>query len=169
MSEEGRMLHGVDMADIHGQYKFNFKHAAISRDDSKRFLDWAFWRDFQANGPSLYRISRTLMAGWKRYKNYPDPRVRERFTREMHRLSGIYGSALWAMEREFKKVDPEVSEQIRVLRREFKAESGFFSSFMPTVLGPVFLWTTRREEERLVAGKTYEPPTILERRNWGTA
>jgi hypothetical protein len=40
MSEEGRMLRDVDYADVHGQFKFNFKHAAISRDDSKRFLDW---------------------------------------------------------------------------------------------------------------------------------
>lgn len=42
MSEEGRMLRDVDYADVHGQFKFNFRHAAISRDDSKRFLDWAF-------------------------------------------------------------------------------------------------------------------------------
>lgn len=34
------------------------------------------------------------------------------------------------------------------------------------VLGPVLLWTTRREEKRLARGKTYEPPTILERSNW---
>lgn len=103
MSEEGRMLRDVDYADVHGQFKFNFKHAAISRDDSKRFLDWAFWRDFEVNGPSLYRISRTLLAGWKRYKDWPDPRVRERFTRtrEMHKLNGVYSSALWAMERQF--------------------------------------------------------------------
>jgi radical SAM superfamily enzyme YgiQ (UPF0313 family) len=98
MSEEGRMLRDVDYADVHGQFKFNFKHAAISRDDSKRFLDWAFWRDFEVNGPSLYRISRTLLAGWNRYKDWPDPRVRERFTRnrEMHKLNGVYSSALWA-------------------------------------------------------------------------
>jgi len=76
-----------------GQFKFNFKHAAISRDDSKRFLDGAFWRDYQANGPSLYRIARTLLAGWKRYKDWPHARVRERFAHEMLRLSGIYSSA----------------------------------------------------------------------------
>jgi len=50
------MLPNIDYADIHGQYKFNFEHAAISRDDSKRFLDWAFRLDFEKNGPSLYRI-----------------------------------------------------------------------------------------------------------------
>ncbi|HKD77076.1 MAG TPA: hypothetical protein VKB76_16340, partial [Ktedonobacterales bacterium] len=105
MTEEGRMLGGIDYADVHGQFKFNFQHAAISRDDSKRFLDWAFWRDFEINGPSLYRIARTLLAGWKRYKEWPDARVRDRFAQEMQRLSGIYSSALWAMERQFRKVD----------------------------------------------------------------
>lgn len=169
MAREGRLLRDVDYADVHGQFKFNFKHAAISRDDSKRFLDWAFWRDFEINGPSLYRISRTLLAGWKRYKDWPDARVRERFAQEMHRLSGIYSSALWAMEREFRKVDRRVSDQIRALRGEFKRESGAVSRMLPAVLGPVLLWTTRRESRRLARGKTYEPPTILERRNWAQA
>jgi hypothetical protein len=162
-------LRDVDFADVHGQFKFNFKHAAISREDSKRFLDWAFWRDFELNGPSLYRISRTLMAGWKRYKDWPDARVRERFASEMNRLSGIYSSALWAMERQFRKVDNKVSDEIRALREEFKQESGIVSRMMPAVLGPVLLWTTRREERRLARGKTYEPPTILERTNWAEA
>ena len=166
IAQEGRLLSDVEYADVHGQFKFNFKHAAISRDDSKRFLDWAFWRDFQLNGPSLYRISRTLLAGWKRYKDSPDARVRERFRREMRRLSGIYGSALWAMERRFRKVNRGVSVQIRELRHEFNHESGWLSRLMPAVVGPVLLWTTQREERRLARGKTYEPPTILERSNW---
>ena len=106
------------------------------------------------------------MAGWKRYKDSPDSRVRERFAREMGRLSGVYSSALWAMQRQFRKVDRNVSEQIRALRQEFKQESGIVSRMLPAVLGPVLLWTTRREERRLARGKTYEPPTILERTNW---
>jgi len=169
MSEEGRMLPDVDYADVHGQFKFNFQHAAISRDDSKRFLDWAFWRDFELNGPSLYRIARTLLMGWQRYKDWPDARVRQRFAQEMHRLNGVYGSALWAMEKQFRKVNANVSEQIRALRGEFQREAGIMSRMMPAVLGPVLLWTTRREEKRLARGKTYEPPTILERRNWAGA
>ena len=166
MLKEGRLLRGVEYADVHGQYKFNFKHGAISREDSKRFLDWAFWRDFEANGPSLYRIARTLLAGWKRYKDWPDVRVRERFAREMQRLSGLYGAALWAMERQFRSVNRGVSEQIRALRNEFRRESGIVSRMLPPVLGPLLLWTTRREDRRLARGKTYEPPTILERKNW---
>jgi radical SAM superfamily enzyme YgiQ (UPF0313 family) len=166
MAEQGRLLRDIDYADVHGQFKFNFKHAAISREDSKRFLDWAFWRDFELNGPSLYRIARTLLQGWKRYKNWPDARVRERFARDMHHRSGVYSAALWAMERQFKKVDSKVSEQVCALRQEFKRESGAVARMMPAVLGPVLLWTTRREEKRMARGKTYEPPTILERSNW---
>jgi radical SAM superfamily enzyme YgiQ (UPF0313 family) len=169
MSEQGRMLDGIDLADVHGQYKFNFRHAAISRDDSKRFLDWAFWRDFERNGPSLYRICQTMLQGWKRYKDYPDARVRERFAREMKKLGTSYNAALWTMEREFKKINVEVSEQIHALRREVEKEFGAGARVMANLLGPVLLWTTRREAKRLAAGKTYEPPTIVERRNWVTA
>jgi radical SAM superfamily enzyme YgiQ (UPF0313 family) len=53
MRQQGRLL-DVDLADIHGQDKFNFEHAAISREDSNRFLELAFRRDFERNGPSLY-------------------------------------------------------------------------------------------------------------------
>jgi hypothetical protein len=73
------------------------------------------------------------------------------------------------MERQFRKVNRSGSDQIRALRQEFKKESGILSRFMPAILGPLFLWTTRREERRLARGKTYEPPTILERTNWVNA
>jgi hypothetical protein len=73
------------------------------------------------------------------------------------------------MERQFRKVDVKVSEEIRTLREEFKQESGIVSRIMPSVLGPLLLWSTRREEKRLARGKTYEPPTILERSNWAEA
>ncbi|MBZ5707049.1 MAG: cobalamin-dependent protein [Acidobacteriia bacterium] len=169
MSEQGRMLEGIDLADVHGQFKFNFRHAAISRDDSKRFLDWAFWRDFERNGPSVYRICQTMLQGWKRYKNYPDPRVRERFAREMPKLRSGYNAALWVMEHEFRTINRSVSEQIHRLRRDVEKEFGVAARLAANLLGPLLLWTTRREQNRLAAGHTYEPPTILERRNWVSA
>jgi hypothetical protein len=36
MVEQGRMLPDIDFADIHGQHNLNFRHAAISGDDSKQ-------------------------------------------------------------------------------------------------------------------------------------
>jgi radical SAM superfamily enzyme YgiQ (UPF0313 family) len=169
MAEQGRLLTDIDFADIHGQYKFNFEHAAISREDSKRFLDWAFWRDFECNGPSLYRMCQTMLLGWRRYKDYPDPRVRERFAREMKKLSSAYNAALWVMEKEFRKVNRHVSEKIHTLRREVEKEFPIMARLTAASLGPILLAATRREERRLVSGKTYEPPTFLERRNWAPA
>jgi len=166
MSEQGRLLTDVDFADVHGQYKFNFRHAAISREDSKRFLDWAFWRDFESNGPSLYRMCQTMLQGWRRYKDYPDPRVRERFEREVKKLSSAYNAALWVMEREFRKVNRSVSERIHKLRREVEKEFPVVARLTAASLGPILLWSTRREEHRLAKGRTYEPPTFIERRNW---
>ncbi|MGD0507661.1 MAG: radical SAM protein [Terriglobales bacterium] len=169
MAEQGRLLPDIDFADVHGQYKFNFEHAAISREDSKRFLDWAFWRDFEKNGPSLYRMCQTMLTGWQRYKDYPDARVRERFEREVKKLSSAYNAALWVMEREFKKVNRSVSDRIHKLRREVEKEFPVVARLTAASLGPILLWSTRREENRLAKGRTYEPPTFLERRNWVSA
>ena len=169
MSDQGRLLADVDPADIHGQFKFNFRHAAISREDSKRFLDWAFWRDFEHNGPSLCRMCQTMLMGWQRYKDYPDPRVRERFTREVKKLSSAYNAALWVMEQEFKKVNRSVSDRIHKLRREVEKEFPVVARLTAASLGPILLWSTRREEKRLAKGRTYEPPTFVERSNWVSA
>ncbi|MGD0792740.1 MAG: B12-binding domain-containing radical SAM protein [Terriglobales bacterium] len=169
MADQGRLLPDVDFADVHGQYKFNFQHSAISRDDSKKFLDWAFWRDFESNGPSLYRMCQTMLKGWQRYKDYPDPRVRERFAREVKKLSSAYNAALWVMEKEFKKVNRSVSERIHKLRREVEKEFPVVARLTAASLGPILLWSTRREENRLAKGRTYEPPTFVERRNWVSA
>src|SRR5271165_943600 len=168
MKEQGRMLENVDLADIHGQFKFNFQHAAISREESKRLLDWAFLRDFERNGPSLYRMCRTMLEGWQRYRDYPDPRVRERFAREMSKLRSGYSAALWAMEHQFRSVNQSVSEKMKALRKDVESESGIFARFSSRALGPLLLWSTRREERRLAEGKTYEPPTFLERTNWAS-
>jgi hypothetical protein len=166
MSEQDRMLADVELADIHGQHQFNFRHAAISREESKRFLDEAFRRDFERNGPSIYRICRTTLDGWRRYKHDADPRVRARFQWEARALRDGYAAALWAMEKHLGRTNSAVAQRIRALRKEVAREFGAVSALVSRALGPVLLWSARREEKRLAAGHTYEPPTIVERRNW---
>lgn len=168
MSEKHRMLE-VNLADIHGQDKFNFQHAAISRDDSNRFLNLAFLRDFQRNGPSLFRICRTTLDGWRRYKNDVDPRIRKRFEWEVRSIRTAYVGLLWAMEKQLHRSNRAVSDQIRALRLDISSEFGLVTRAISWVLGPVALWTSRREERHLAAGKTYEPKTIVEHRNWTPA
>jgi len=168
VASQGRIL-DVDYADIHGQYKFNFQHPAISRDDSKKFLDWAFQLDFERNGPSLYRIWRTTLEGWRRHKNHPEPRVRERFRWEVRQLKTASGAVLWAMERRLHGVNQELSQRVRALRRDIEKEFGRWNRVTALLAGPLLAWTARREEKRLARGVTYEPRPIIERRNWAPA
>jgi len=166
MTEQGRMLDGVNLADIHGQHAFNFQHAAISREDSKKFLDQAFRRDYERNGPSIYRICRTTFNGWLRYKNDADLRVRARFAWEARSLKDGYAAGLWAMEKHLRATNPAVSQQIRALRLEVGQEFGWMSRVATMAVGRLLAWSAGREAKRLAQGQTYEPQTIVERRNW---
>jgi radical SAM superfamily enzyme YgiQ (UPF0313 family) len=165
MEEQGRLL-DVDLADIHGQNAFNFRHAAISREQSSKYLDAAFRWDFERNGPSLFRICRTTFAGWMRHKNHPDPRVRERIRRETRMLRHVYVAVLWAMEHRLGSANPPVAAEIRALRLELEQEFGFIAVAASRLLGPVLWWTSRREDKRLARGQQYEPETLMGRRNW---
>jgi len=165
MQAQGRLI-DVDLADIHGQYKFNFRHAAISRDASKRLLDEAFARDYEINGPSLYRICRTTFEGWLRYKNCPDRRVRRRFEHEIQSLKTVYTGMLWAMARRLRRANAPVAARIEQLRQDIHREFGLASRLAAAALGPLILWTSKREEARLANGFRYEPPVVVERCNW---
>jgi radical SAM superfamily enzyme YgiQ (UPF0313 family) len=169
MAAKGRLLEDVDLADIHGQDRFNFRHSAISREQSRKFLDFAFRWDFERNGPSLFRICRTTFEGWKRYKDHPDLRVRERFERESAVLRHAYAGVLWAMEHRLKNANLSVAPRIRALRKELEQEFGLITAAASRILGPVLWWTSLREDRRLARGNRHEPPTIIGRRNWAEA
>ena len=162
---EGKLI-DVDLADIHGQFQFNFKHPFISREESKTLLDYAFRRDFERNGPSLYRIIRTTFEGWKKYGEHADLRIRQRFGQEASTLKYVYSSALWAMERKLLKTNAVIGHKIGELRSDLGQALGPLASLSMDLLGPVMYWTTGREEKRVAAGKTYEPATFIERTNW---
>ena len=147
-------------------FRSNFRHQAITRDDSKRWLDFAFEHDFATNGPSLYRMMRTMMAGWRRYKDDVDARVRARFANDASKLRNGYGAALWAMEHYLERTNADVSRRIRALRRDIELELGGFSAAIDRLVGPVLLWSARREAALYPAGRPLEPRTFVDRRNW---
>ena len=107
-----------------------------------------------------------MLAGWKRYKDYHDARVRARFEWEVRQLKSAYNASLWAMEKRLKHANQSISQQIRALRKEVEKEFGPTCRSTRAFLGPLLLWASKREDKRLAKGKTYEPPTIIERRNW---
>jgi hypothetical protein len=166
MEREGRLLNDVPLADIHGQNQFNFRHASIDRPSSKAWLDFAFARDAAVNGPSLYRMMRTMATGIRRYRDDPDSRVRARVNVDRLKLTRGYGAALWAMERYLRDSNRAVSERISALRRGVERECGGGSAALNRLIGPVLLWASRREAAAFPAGRPLEPQTFIERLRW---
>ena len=151
----------LPLADIHGQLKFNFRHPHIREGQEGQFLLRAFQRDFEVNGPSVVRIIRTVLRGWKAYKNHANPRIRARFAYEASNLPVRYASALWAAQQRFAD-DPHRSRLISDVQEELYAEFGRRARRAAPVVGRYLYETLRSEEQRLQDGWTCDPPTFFE-------
>lgn len=150
-----------DTADIHGQFKFNFLHPHIRDGQENGFLLRAFQRDFEVNGPSILRMARTHLQGWRRYKTHPDLRIRRRIARDARDLPTVFAGALWAARRRFRS-SPALSARISGTLNEIHREFGFKSQLLAPLIGRCLQFTMAREERRLRQGWTYEPPTFYE-------
>ena len=163
MESQGRMLgeDEVPLPDIHGQDRFNYRHDHITDGRESEFLVRAFQRDFDVNGPSIVRIARTMLQGWQRHKNHPEPRIRERFAWEVRELPFTFAGLLWAARRWYRD-DPTLSAKISAILRAVYREFGLKSRLVAPVIGRYLLFSTRREDRRLRSGWTYEPPSFRE-------
>jgi len=153
-----------DEADIHGQFKFNYRHPHIKNGQESELILRAFRRDFEVNGPSALRIARTVLQGWQRYKNHPDARIRARFTYEARDLPVIYAGALWAAKRWFRN-NPALCAKISATLKAIYHEFGLKSRLAAPLVGRYIRFMLEREDRRLRQGWTYEPPTFYEAMN----
>jgi hypothetical protein len=147
--------------DAHGQLRFNFRHPHIRDGQETEFLLRAFRRDFDRNGPSVVRVARTLLQGWRRHRLHPEARVRRRVRQECRRLPTAYAGALWAAQR-WLEGDPVLAARIGAVRGALDREFGWKSRLCGPVIGRFVLAAMRREDRRLRQGRTYEPPTFYE-------
>ncbi len=149
------------LPDTHGQYRFNYRHPHLEPGSESDLIVRAFERDFAVNGPSMVRMIRTTLAGWKRYKDHPDPRIRRRFQWEAEGLATTYTAVVAATKRYYWN-NPALYAAMSGLLDELVHEFGWRSRVFAAVGGPYVLWKIRREEKRLARGWTYEPPTFYE-------
>jgi radical SAM superfamily enzyme YgiQ (UPF0313 family) len=164
MAAQGRILPDVDLADIHGQYKFNFQHTAIGRDESKALLDGAFARDYERNGPSLFRLVETMFNGWRRYKDDVDARVRRRVAHEAQQLRTGYAPVIWAIDHYLRETAHPAAERVSAFRQQFERELGIVARTTSRVAGPMLHWAARRDAARYPLGRPLEPATFVDRR-----
>jgi radical SAM superfamily enzyme YgiQ (UPF0313 family) len=148
--------------DVHGQFIFRHRHPHIPRGQETEIILRAFRRDFEVNGPSVLRIARTVLAGWRRYKHHPHPCIRNRFAWEARDLAVTFPAALWAARQWFRERNPALMRKLSGLLDDIKREVGLRARLVAP-LGGWLVWSKlRREAKRLNAGWTYEPPTFYE-------
>lgn len=151
-----------DTADVHGQYRFNYRHAHIPPGEETNFLLKAFERDFEENGPSVARLIRTTLQGWKRYKHHASGRIRRRYEWEVRHLADLHAASIWAMEKWYRK-NAHIREKMASLLRDISKEFGWKTKVIAPLVGRVILSAIKRETKRLAKGWTYEPPVIYEK------
>jgi radical SAM superfamily enzyme YgiQ (UPF0313 family) len=164
LSEQGRMKDESEyhVGDVHGQYILNYRHPHITDEQAAEFIVRAFDRDFARNGPSIVRIVRTTLAGWKRHRNHPAARIRRRVTWEAREL-GSSLTALVGAARLYYRRQPAMYAKLSQLLDDLYREFGWKSRFFGEIGGRWLLRQVRREEARLADGRAYEPPTFYER------
>lgn len=150
-----------DPADVHGQSVFNYRHPTLPPGAEAELMVRAFTRDFEENGPSVVRIAETTMAGWRRHRSHPDPRVRDRIAWEARPLATEYAAMVGAARRYFHD-RPALQARFDRLLAEMVREFGWKPWLAAAVGGRWLNRTARREADRLARGWTYEPATFYE-------
>lgn len=149
------------LADTHGQFRFNHRHPNFSNNQEEHLLIDAFNKDFEVNGPSLYRLIQVLLKGWQLYKDHPDVRIRSRYAREVKPLRSTYAGAIWAMAKWYdsnKQIGPKINELLMELYKTF----GIVTKIITPLIGRYILSTMKKEEHRIANGWSIEPSTVYQ-------
>ena len=150
------------LSDSHGQFRFNHRHPHIPAGVEEGLLLNAFEQDFQRNGPSLFRLIRTTLKGWKRYQSTTDKRIRDRYFEEVKPLRSMYAGAIWAM-RKWYRQDKNLHQQLDDLLQDIYQTFGLQPRLIAPLAGRYIYLAMKRENKRMADGWTIEPETILEK------
>ena len=156
-----------NLCDIHGQSILNYNHPFLNDEQTAEYMLRAFNRDFAVNGPSTVRIVRTTLAGYRKYKNHPDVRIRKRFLWEARGLATKFSALVGAAERYYRK-NSAMHKKMSALLRELHAEFGWKSKLSSAIGGRWLVRQIYKEEDRLDNEFSYEPPTFYERNELAT-
>jgi len=149
-----------ETADIHGQLRFAHKHPHIPPGMETEILRNAFTRDFETNGPSIIRMARATLRGWKKYGKHTDPRIRKRFRREASPLRFQYAAVLWATRRWYRN-DPAMHRKVDAILKDLIKEFGPTSKVAAS-LGGRLVFKKLCAEAKQPSAESSEPPTFYE-------
>ncbi len=164
LKKTGRLLpeNEFGLADAHGQYRFNHRHPHIPAHLEEQIIKTAFEKDFEINGPSLFRMIQVMLQGWQRYKYHADDRVRIRYKREINPLQTTYAGAVWAMLKWYKE-NTRLAEKMSELLLDLYKTFGFKTRLIAPIAGRYIFAAMKKEEKRLAEGLIMEPKTVYEK------
>jgi len=148
-----------EMADAHGQLRFVHKHPNIPAGQETEWLHRAFARDFEVNGPSVLRMARTTLQGYRCHRKHPSPLVRERFRREARSLPVQYAAALAGAKIWFKN-QPSLQSLLGDILDDIIKEFGWRSRLAAWAGGRFVAHKLRQEVRRIESSVPSEPPTF---------
>jgi hypothetical protein len=151
----------IPYADVHGQFRFNHRHSHIPEGQETEFLLRAFQRDFAVNGPSIARMIRTTLQGWRRYKEHSSERIRSRYAWEARNLATTFAGIIWAMRHWYRKT-LAMRAKLNGIFTDLCREFGWKTAAIAPLLGSLLYPSIKAEARRLARGRTYEPPTFYE-------
>jgi hypothetical protein len=150
-----------NLSDSHGQLRFVHKHPNIPAGMETELQLQAFRRDFEVNGPSVIRMVRTTLLGWKKYGRSSDLRIRRRFRREGTPLRFQYPAVLWATRRWYRE-DPVMHGKADAILQDLIKEFGLAAKIAASLGGRVVYRNLRAEAAKSPA-ESLEPPTFYEK------
>lgn len=166
LEEEGRLVSLEEMPwpDFHGMVRFNYRHPHFKDGEETAYLFKSFQMDFDINGPSIARSTRTALKGWQMHKNHPDPRVRKRYKWVSRYLSTLRAASVWTMRKWYTKDEANdvVLGKLDALLHDLYGEFGLISRIAAPLLGRIVYIGLKREARKLDAGWTSDPPTFYE-------
>jgi hypothetical protein len=107
-------------------------------------------------------LIKTTLAGWQKYKNHPDKRIRKRFGMKVTVLRTTYAGAVWAMKKWYKGNDGMTAKMSELLQR-LHEEFGWTTKLIAALSGRYIYTMLKREEKRLSQGWVYEPAAFYEK------
>jgi radical SAM superfamily enzyme YgiQ (UPF0313 family) len=151
-----------DLADSHGQYKFNYKHPLISPGEENSLLLKAFERDFQVNGPSVLRFFETLLNGWEKYSSSKNERIQklimERTKPFIHIMPGLLKSM-----RNFTKKNDRSTHKFDDIQKRAYSHASITDKALAPFISLFVTFFMEMEKRRLSRGFAFEPPTFYEK------
>ncbi len=153
----------VPREDIHGQFRFNFIHPHLSREESEKYINLAFKTNYEKLGPSIYRLMKVDFQAYQYRRKMKHPLIQMR-VQQLKKKFYAYIPSLWAMERYFRGINEKVAQEMRLLRKEIEGVFGIKAKLTNT-LGPLLLLTSRLEDRRIATAqllrRSFDPDLLV--------